>query len=99
MRSYFKPGVWNVICQVCGRKVKSDQIKKRWDGILVCNEDFEVRHPLDFLRAINDDSSVPFTNPEPSEYTYISVSFLSDGRADIGGADLAMAGVSSEEDE
>lgn len=66
MNNYFKPGTWNMICALCGRKVKSDEIKKRWDGLYVCAEDFEVRHPLDFIRAIDDDSSVPYVNPEPA---------------------------------
>ena len=45
---------------VCNRKIKSGEAMKRWDGLWVCKEDFENRHPLDFLRARQERISVPF---------------------------------------
>lgn len=50
MRNYFKSGVWNANCDVCGRKFKSDQLLPRWDSLMVCKDDWEARHPMDFLR-------------------------------------------------
>jgi len=35
---------------------------KRWDGLLVCPDDYENRHPMDFLRARQERISVPFTS-------------------------------------
>lgn len=35
---------------------------KRWDGLIVCPEDYENRHPQDFLRARQERISVPFTS-------------------------------------
>lgn len=66
-----------MICAVCGRKVKSDEIKKRWDGVFVCKEDWEPRHPLDFIRAINDDSSVPYISDEPVDQFVGPVCYIS----------------------
>lgn len=60
--NYFKSGEWNVYCMVCNRKIKSGQMLKRWDGLLVCPEDYENRHPMDFLRARQERISVPFTS-------------------------------------
>lgn len=57
---YYKPGDWNAICDSCGRKFKASQLKKRWDGFMVCNEDFELRHPQDFVKAKNDKIDVPW---------------------------------------
>jgi len=57
-------GQWNVICDVCGHKFKSDDIKERWDGMRVCREDWETRHPMDFQRGFADDQSVPYTRPD-----------------------------------
>lgn len=39
------PGTWKVVCDVCGIQHSSDQIKKRWDGLMVCEKDWEERHP------------------------------------------------------
>lgn len=65
MGSYFKVGCWNIICDVCGRKFKSDEVRERWDGYYVCKSDWESRHPLDFFRVSSEDTSVPFTREEP----------------------------------
>src|ERR1700744_2070089 len=61
-RNYFKSGEWNVYCMVCNRKIKSGESLKRWDGLIVCREDYENRHPMDFLRARQERISVPFTS-------------------------------------
>jgi hypothetical protein len=61
MRNYFKSGEWNVWCMVCNRKIKSGEALKRWDGLIVCPDDYENRHPMDFLRTRQERISVPFT--------------------------------------
>lgn len=57
-------GQWNVLCDVCGMKFKSGDIKERWDGLKVCPDDFEARHVADFFRINGEDTSVPFNRPE-----------------------------------
>lgn len=89
MSTYYKPGCWNVICQVCGVQYKSDEIKKRWDGALVCKDDWEPRNILDFLRPITEREGVPYSNPEPAD-VFISVPYLQ-GRQAIAG--VAIAGL------
>jgi hypothetical protein len=90
MNTYFKSGSWNVICEVCGRKYKSDQVRKRWDGLIVCEADFEQRHILDFIRAVPDNQQVAYQAPEPTD-TFVSISYFDLGEADIGLADFAKA--------
>lgn len=63
MHNYYKAGEWNVICDICGKKIKSGEAKHRWDGFVVCPSDFEQRHSQDFVRARQDKISVPFTRP------------------------------------
>lgn len=63
MRNWFKSGEWNVWCMVCNRKIKSGTALKRWDGLIVCPDDYENRHPMDFLRTRNEKISVPFASP------------------------------------
>jgi len=36
---------WKVICNVCGRALYNTQAKKRWDGLIVCPNDWEEKHP------------------------------------------------------
>lgn len=95
MRNYFKSGTWNVFCMVCNRKIKSDLALKRWDGLIVCPEDYENRHPLDFIRTRNERITVPFTadtafnqfnGPDYPQYPFCTASGSS------GVAGLAMAG-------
>lgn len=61
--NYLKKGCWNVICMVCSFKYKSDKIRRRWDNLLVCPKCFELRHPQDFLKAVEDKQEVVFSNP------------------------------------
>ena len=56
----FDPGNWNIICDVCGQKYKASEIKKRWDGLFVCAQDYEERHIQDFIRVTPDKITVPF---------------------------------------
>lgn len=63
----YKPGEWNLICDVCGKKMKSSSARHRWDGLIVCDEDFEHRHAQDFLRVRSDKITVPFTRPIAAE--------------------------------
>lgn len=67
MKNYYAKGQWNIICDVCGRKVKSGDVRKRWDGAIVCQTDFESRHPLDFIRGRKESLTVPWTSPEPED--------------------------------
>lgn len=67
MRSYYKPGSWNALCDICGFKHKSDELRLRWDGLMVCNKDWETRHPQDLIRVPTDNPSVPWSRGEPSD--------------------------------
>lgn len=92
--SYFKSGSWNVICELCGRQFKSDEVRKRWDGLWVCQNDYEARHVLDFIRTPAETGTVPYVSPEPAP-TYIYICYVehSQGIADLGEADCARADV------
>jgi hypothetical protein len=55
---------WNAICDVCGFQFKGHELKKRWDGLVVCSADYETRHPLDFFKVRSDYHKLPFVRPE-----------------------------------
>ena len=71
-RDYYRHGDYNAICDVCGLKYKASELRKRWDGAMVCQEDWEPRHPQEFIRAIKETSTLPFTRTEATD-TFISV--------------------------
>lgn len=93
MATYYKAGSWNVICAVCGRQFKADEVRKRWDGVMVCHSDYESRHILDFIRAVPERNTVLFTSTEPSDvFIELKCPYPAEaGKADLGTADCAVA--------
>lgn len=66
-KSVFINGEWNAICDVCGREYKASELQQRWDGMMCCHQDWEPRHPQDFVRGVADQISVPWSRPEPED--------------------------------
>ena len=94
MKKYtYKPGEWNVLCQVCGFRFPASKINKRWDGLLVCKSCWESRHPQDLLRIPAEDTSVPFSSPEPDP-VFIGVCSINGqtGLSDYAEANCARVG-------
>ncbi len=89
----YKAGQWNALCDVCGFKFKSSELKKRWDGLMVCEDDFEQDHPQKFLRVQEDRQTVPWARPRNENDTQLTVCYLYDlsAYADYGSADCAKA--------
>ena len=93
--NHYVSGQWNVICDVCGFKFKSGQIRKRWDGLMVCKSDNEEDHPQKFIRVRGDGQAVPYVRNEPEDtfqtvcYIYATAAYADLGEADCMQADLA----------
>ena len=60
-------GDWDAICDSCGRKFKASKLKKRWDGLMVCHQDWEPRQPQDFVRGVSDPQLVPWVRDEATD--------------------------------
>jgi hypothetical protein len=63
----FKSGDWNFTCDVCGKKLKASEGRKRWDGFMVCSQDWEPRQSLDFVKAGPDKIGLPWSRPQPPD--------------------------------
>lgn len=63
-QSRYIPGDFKRICDRCGFVFRASQTLKTWDGLWVCREDFETRHPQDFVRGRLDIQNVPDPRPE-----------------------------------
>lgn len=61
----YVPGDYYRICDVCGFQCRASATFKRWDGLITCSEDWEPRHPQDFVRGRVDRQKVPEPRPEP----------------------------------
>jgi hypothetical protein len=65
-------GQWNTICDRCGFRYKSVQLRSEWTGLKTCcgagtNNCWEARHPQDFIRGKKDDQAPPWVRSEPSD--------------------------------
>lgn len=60
-------GDWEAICDSCGRKFKASKLKMRWDGLMVCAQDWEARQPQDFVRGVPDPQLVPWVRDEAKD--------------------------------
>lgn len=68
----YDKGDWIALCDVCGRKYKASNLKKRWDGLMCCAHDWEIRQPQDFVRGIADTQIAPWLRSEPAN-SFIAV--------------------------
>ena len=51
----WQPGNHWVYCDRCASAIRSEDAMTTWDGLIVCPDDFELRHPQDFVRGRADD--------------------------------------------
>lgn len=73
-RPRYDKGDWKAICDICGRERKASELRQRWDGFMVCPDDYEVRHPQDFVRGIADFQAPPFTRPEATD-SFVGINY------------------------
>ena len=64
-KDYHSPWNHNAVCDVCGMKFKGNELRKRWDNLMVCDHDFEERHPQDFVKGIIDRQNPPYVRDMP----------------------------------
>ncbi len=62
-REYWKAGgAWG-ICDRCGQKFRHADLRKEWNGLMVCREDYDPRHPQEGLRGIKENTAVRDARP------------------------------------
>lgn len=64
--AYVKGDPW-AICDVCGFKHRKSELRKRWDGLTVCEPDWEPRHPQESVRGRKDKIFVDNPKPRPAD--------------------------------
>lgn len=89
MKNRLQWGDWNAICDKCGFKFKASELRKDWQGLMVCETDYELRHPQDFIRVRPDNPAVPWARPEGEDQFIAPACYLWDTSAYAG---LGVAG-------
>ena len=98
--TWWSSGQYNAICDVCGFKLKNTDLQRRWDGLMVCEQDYEIQHPQERIRPIPDQQKPQVTRPEGTDvFIEYSNSFCTiytrQAIADTGTADCATIGWSA----
>ena len=70
----YDKGNWKAICDVCGRLYKASMLQKRWDGLMCCDDDWEIRQPQDFVKGQADHQIAPWLRDESSN-NFIPIAF------------------------
>jgi len=98
--TWWQSGQYNAICDVCGFKFKNVDLQRRWDGLIVCHEDWEIQHPQERIRPIPDQKKPLITRPEATN-SFVNVDYVIlqpcsvtgvYSQADYGTADCAIVG-------
>lgn len=72
----YKSGSNLSVCQRCGSIFTKDKLKLTWDGLWVCDDDWEPRHPQDFLRIKEEHIMTDVPNYAEDTSNTSGVSFL-----------------------
>jgi len=61
------PGDNYGLCGECGFKFHTSELKRRWDNLYVCKEDWEPKHPQESVRAKADKIRPDIISPESTD--------------------------------
>lgn len=89
LSNQYKSGDHLVTCDRCGFTIYASESKKTWDGLVVCEADYEPRHPQDLVRPRADNQSVKDPRPPP-ETVFMAIACTAVGQS--GYAEQAKAG-------
>lgn len=88
--SYIAGDHWR-ICDRCGFQYRASQTFRTWDGLYVCAEDFETRHPQDFVRGRRDNQNVPNPRPVPVDTVIGPLTTTVSAAASAGATTISVA--------
>ena len=66
------PGDYWLQCDVCGVDHRRSEMRQRWDKAWVCEPDWEIRNPQDYVRGIKEKIAVPIARPVPDDNNLIT---------------------------
>lgn len=60
----YRPGDAYALCDRCGFRFHKSELKKTWDNLMVCRDDFETRHPQDLIKVKQERISIKDARPQ-----------------------------------
>ncbi len=75
----YKPNDHWVQCDRCAANILSSDAMITWDNLVVCPDDWEIRHPQDFVRAKADDITAKDPRRSESEDVFVTSEGIGDG--------------------
>jgi len=91
-KDYFKLGDWNVICDQCGFEFKGSELQRRWDGAMVCKDDWEPRPPQEYVTGIKENMTVPYSRPETPDKSNTGSLQIKAGATTLTSSNLGLDG-------
>lgn len=64
--TYYKRGDWNADCDRCAGTFKASELRREWQGYMVCRTCWEPRPPSDSIR-VRGNKPLRWTRPEPDD--------------------------------
>jgi len=86
-RNKFKKGDNLAVCDICGFTYYASQLRMTWDGLAVCKEDYEPKHPQLEIKARKEDQSVRINRKPADQFTvansdrYVEIGYWLSGYA------------------
>jgi hypothetical protein len=73
-----KLGCNNVIDDISGRKIRSDEVMITWEGFVTCAEDYDPKHPQIELKSRSDNERAKIVRDRPEDVfnTYVNPNSL-----------------------
>lgn len=95
--NHYINGAWNVICDSCGFKKKNFEVRKRWDGLIVCADTcWETDHPQKYIKVKEGPIAPPFVRPDPvPSYLDVCYVFESQSYSGISSSGCWRSGINS----
>jgi len=87
--SKYEAGKYNCICDRCGFQFKSSELKKDWQGLMVCAKDYESRHPQDLIKVQAETAFPEWARPEPEDVFLEPVQCTLEGMQAVAGLGIA----------
>ena len=63
----YRSGSHWIISDRSGKKIRSEDSRREWNGSIVHKDEWEPRHPQDQVRAVADRQVVPNPRPRPTD--------------------------------
>ena len=81
----FQEGNNWAVCDSCGMEFRADKLQWRWDGALVCEDDWEPRHAQDYVRTKTDQIAATSNVRSEPEDQFVTVYGGSNPAPDVPG--------------